>query len=72
VPRKPSPTRDKFERKGEELIVAIRKVRRATDEDALKNLKAAEDLLKEMTEEAMKTKTGPKFEATKWDVEMPD
>lgn len=62
----------RFQDKGEELISMIKKVRHVEDKDALTSLRAAEDCLKVLTDEVMKTKTGPGWEVSRWDLERPD
>jgi len=61
-----------FRDKTEELIAAVRKVRSVDDKDALRNLRAAEDCLKFLTSEVMKTKVGSEGLTSKGDVELPD
>lgn len=63
--RKPPPAKLPLERKGEELISMIRKVRRLSDVDALENLMAADKCLKSMMEEVMNTERGSGRESSK-------
>lgn len=67
-----SPAQKEFRDKIEELISIIKRVQGTDDNDALKNLRAAEECLKYLTREVMKRKAGPGGVISKGDLDMPD